>query len=303
MVRPNPPGAALWPTAPTAEAWAAMSPEERARAVERVEAMELPDELRESMSEGDAHLDAKIDIRETLRAYFKKSGRSIYVGAELAVFYPGQRVFSPDIIAVRDVEPRRRRSWFVSAEGEGLDLALEVLSHGDSKKDLVGNLTRYASLNIQEYFVLDLERGMLLGHHLAAAGAGKYQRLLPQAGRLSSAVLGLELAIADGRLRFYQGTAELLSNGDLVAKLERMLDDVVARQSEERGERERAEAERDRAEEQLRRGILAILAARRIEVAAEHEALVRATRDAELLGRWIVRAAAVTDAAQLFADD
>jgi len=287
-----------------------MSPEERARTVKRLESMALPDELILAMAEGDLHLDAKITVRDTLRTYFSKSGRRIYVAAELAVFYPGHPVFSPDILAVRDVDPHPRNSWIVSAEGKGLDLVLEVISEGDRRKDLVDNLERYAALGIEEYFVLDLPRRSISGHRLPSPrGRGGYQRLVPQAGLLGSSVLGLDLGMVEGRLCFYQGNAQLLTAQDLAAKLERMVDELVAKQDEERTRLEseqalRAEeqARREALERQLRGGILAILAARGLTAGDDERARILATEDPDLLGRWMVRAAAVASVAELFTD-
>ena len=41
------------------------------------------------------------------------------------MYYPGERMFSPDLIAVVDVDPHPRDHWSVSAEGRGLDVARE----------------------------------------------------------------------------------------------------------------------------------------------------------------------------------
>lgn len=286
-----------WPTAPTSEVWATLSPDERRDTVARLEAMGLPDELLQAMGEGDRHLDAKIAIRETLRTYFGRGGHRVYVGAELSVFYPGQPVFVPDILAVRDVDPHPRTSWFVSAEGKGVELVLEVLVEGSRKKDLVDNLERYARLGVEEYFVFDIQTGNLHGHRLGqAAGRPRYVRLVPQAGLFTSTVLGLDLGLVGGELRFYQGSAQLLTAQDLAGKLERMVDDLVAKHDE-------ASAARGRLEAQLRRAIVTLLGARGLTLDAAAAERLEATTDAELLGRWAVRAATVPTSAALFADD
>lgn len=305
-----------WPTAPSAEAWAAMTPEARARTVRDLEVMALPDELIETQAQGDLHLDAKITVRDTLRRYFAKSGGRIYVAAELPVFYPGQRVFAPDVLAVRDVELHPRTSWFVSAEGKGLDLVLEVIAEGDRKKDLVENVERYAKLGIAEYFVLDLPGGWLYGHHLDPERPRRYRRMVPQGGLFHSAVLGLDLGISDGRLCFYQGTAQLLTAQDLATKLERMVDDLATKHQQEQALRTeeqalRAQEQALRAQEQTRRealerqmkvGIVAVVAARGLSLTDEDRARIFETDDAERLGRCLVRAATVTAIADLFTD-
>jgi Uma2 family endonuclease len=286
-----------WPTAPTSEVWATLSPEQRRQTVARLEAMGLPEELQQAMGEGDRHMDAKIAIRETLRTYFGRGGQRVYVGAELSVFYPGHPIFVPDILAVRDVDPHPRTSWFVSAEGKGVEFVLEVLVEGSRKKDLVDNLERYARLGIEEYFVLDIQTGHLHGHRLAdASGRPRYERMVPQAGVFTSAVLGLELGLVGGALRFYHGSAQLLTAQDLAGKLERMVDELVVKHDE-------ATAARARLEAQLRQTILALMAARGLTLDETAQARLEATTEAEVLGRWAVRAATVTTVAALFADD
>lgn len=44
----------------------------------------------------------------------------------------------------------------VADEGKGLDWVLEVVCHGDRRKDLVENVKRYAALGIPEYFIYDV---------------------------------------------------------------------------------------------------------------------------------------------------
>src|SRR5688572_2964910 len=88
------------PRAPSQEVWDAMSPEERARVVAMLPA-EVPLEL--YPPEGDQHRKAKTRTADTLDAFFRRIGRKIYVSSELGVFYPGERRFAPDVLAVLDV--------------------------------------------------------------------------------------------------------------------------------------------------------------------------------------------------------
>ena len=114
---PPDPRPAEAPTAPTADEWAAMTPAQREQATDALLASDSVEESeeREAMAEGDAHLDAKMGVRNTLRSHFERLGRRTYVGADIAVFYPGKKGFTPDVIAVNDVEPRSRDCWMVSA--------------------------------------------------------------------------------------------------------------------------------------------------------------------------------------------
>jgi hypothetical protein len=157
-------------------------------------------------------------------------------------------MFAPDVIAVLDVEPTPRNNWTVSTEGKGIDLALEILWTGRAKKDLEDNVARYAALGIPEYFVFDRRRLRLRGYRLPAAGARRYQPIVPQEGRLTCSVLGLEMGIEGEKLRFYHGLAQLPEMSEVVAKLGSMVGNLEARVDE--AERRAEEAER-RLEEAL----------------------------------------------------
>ncbi len=234
------------PRAPTSEQWAAMTHEERASLVSALPTG-LPVELHPP--EGDLHRKTKQGALSALDDFFRRAGKRIYLSSELAVFYPGERSFVPDLLAVLDVETHDRMRWVVDLEGRGIDFALEVLVAGRPSKDLQENVERYARLGIQEYFVFDRGRGTLHGHRLG--GDGKtYQRIVPQAGHYASRVLGLDLVLDGDRLRFFAGNAPLEDADEMVARLGAMLDKVLVREEEAL---RRIELERVRAEEAERR--------------------------------------------------
>ncbi|QRO01319.1 Uma2 family endonuclease [Archangium violaceum] len=243
------------PRAPPQEEWERLSSEERARIVDS-----LPSEFpvsEASTPEGDPHYEAKSRAREVLGGYFARIGRKVYLGCELPVYYPGEPMFAPDVIAVVDVEPHSRMRWAVSAEGKGIDLALEIHVAGDRRKDLEKNVERFARLGIREYFLFDRGRLRLTGWRLEE-GRRVYRPILPQHGLYSSAVLGLELQIEDERLRFFHGGAVLPEANELIARLERMVEGTEARRAEEARLREeearlREEEARLREEEASRR--------------------------------------------------
>lgn len=244
------------PRAPPQEVWDRLTPSERARLLE-----ELPSEfpVSEAMPpEGDPHFDAKVQTRLTLGGFFSRTGRKVYLGCELPVYYPGERMFAPDVIAVMDVEPHSRMRWVVSAEGKGLDFALEVHVAGERRKDLERNVERFARLGIREYFLFDRGRLKLTGWRLAGEGRRVYQPIVPQQGFYPSEVLGLELQLEGERLRFYHGRAPLPEADEMIATLERMVGEAEAHRTEEaqlRAELERrlAQEERLRLEEAHRR--------------------------------------------------
>ncbi len=254
------------------ELWDRMSEQERAAV-----AADLPSEFPFSEAnpppEGDPHIDAWTLPRQILRRWAKHNGRTMYVGGNLAIYYPGERMFSPDLIAVLDVPAHDRDSWLVAKEGKGLDLAMEVVVAGKRRKDLLDNLERYARLGISEYFVLDWRRRTLHGYRLVSEGGeGAYERMVPQAGRLVSRVLGLELFMEGGLVRFALGDAVLLSSDELVGKLEGLMSEAVERASDLESQlleeqRRREEEQHLREEEQRRREAL------EAEVAALRRAL------------------------------
>jgi Uma2 family endonuclease len=221
------------PRAPPSDVWARMSPAERQRVLDS-----LPSEFPASEAappEGDEHFTAKTGARSALDSYFTRIGRRVYLACELPVYYPGERMFAPDVLAVLDVETHKREHWTVDHEGRGLDLVLEVLVSGRRRKDLTENVERYARLGIPEYFVFDRARLKLSGYRLPAPGsrsgrkARRYEPILPQGGRYPSLVLGLDLALDDTRLRFFHGSSALLEADEMIGTLESVLDTVEAR--------------------------------------------------------------------------
>src|SRR4051812_4474593 len=114
------------PTVPTAEAWRAMTPTQRLDfQLQIIDALSDPAIL---MSESRIHKKAKSRAVDALVLHFKATGRVAYVAEEMAVLYPGEKPFSPDVLAVLDVEEPeddQRMSWVVADEGKGLDLVIE----------------------------------------------------------------------------------------------------------------------------------------------------------------------------------
>jgi Uma2 family endonuclease len=228
------------PRAPPQDVWDRLTPADRARVI-----ASLPSEpARAAPPEGDPHLRAKTRARDALEEYFRRIRRKIYISAELPVYYPGEAMFAPDLIAVRDVEAHDRMSWVVSAEGRGLDLALEIHVAGSARKDFEENVDRFARLGIPEYFAFDPVRRRLSGWRLV--GVGRYEPIVPQAGRWPSHVLELDLALEGDRLRFMHGSAPVLDASELIAQLSKMVDDSLRRAEEEsrRAEEESRRAER-----------------------------------------------------------
>lgn len=191
--------------------------------------------------EGDRHFRAKVGALTTLRSYFARQKRRVYLTAELPTYYPAARRFAPDLLAVLDVDDHERDKWVVSREGQGLDWVLEVHVGGDRKKDAEANVKRYASLGIPEYFLYDRARNALHAYRLPSPDARAYVPIVPQLGRYASRSLGLDVQIEAGRLRFFSATAMLLESEEIIARLERMVEEIEERAEEEARKREDAE--------------------------------------------------------------
>lgn len=236
----------LDPRAPSREVWEQLTQAERRHVL-----MTLPSEFPLTLPpEGDPHRIPKERALETLSEFYRSRHRRIYLSAELPVYYPDERMFAPDLIAVLDVEAHPRQSWVVSHEGRGVDFALEINVSGNRKKDFEDNVIRYARLGIPEYFAFDVTRRRLLGWRLSGTEAHSYEPIVPQSGRWSSHVLDLDLALEGEQLRFFHGTAPLLDARELILRLSGMVDDAL-RKAEE-GAR-RAEEEARRAQEEARK--------------------------------------------------
>ncbi|APR77732.1 Hypothetical protein A7982_03079 [Minicystis rosea] len=247
------------PRAPAVEEWERMLPDERARVLDLLPSAVPLDLL---ANEGDLHRKAKQGALDALDDFFRRAGRRIYLSSEIAVYYPGERRFAPDLFAVTDVEPYERMRWVAAEEGKGLDFVLEVHVAGDRRKDEKLNVERYARLGIQEYFYFDRTTLRIVGYRLPSSESGAparvYQRIVPQAGRFTSTVLGLDLTLDGSRLRFFAGNAPLEDAPEMIARLGSMIDEVLAREEDltsrlAEEQRRREDEQRLREEEQRRR--------------------------------------------------
>lgn len=286
--------------APTQERWAAMSREDRDRFL--LEVLAAHSDPAEAMSEGRPHKRAKSKALDELGLHFSSIGRRIYLADEMAVVYPGEETFVPDILAVLEVEQPpddERGAWVVADEGRGLDLAIEVPHHGNRDKDLVRNVEWYARLGIGEYFVFDRLNYKLHAYRLPGPGARQYRDIRPRLGRYESKVLGLDLAIVERQLRFFAGYAELIDSAQLIGRLSGMMDAVEGRAT---AAESRAAAVEAQAAADLREAVLMLLSARQVEVPEGVREQLAACQDLPTLRRYMRRAATASAAQDLLAD-
>jgi Uma2 family endonuclease len=286
------------------EAWRALPPAERLRL--QVEYNGALSASADVMGEGRPHKKAKSSAIDALGLHFKTIGRTVYLAEELTVLYPGEKPFSPDILAVIDVEQPEddeRMAWVVADEGKGPDLVIEVLYRGDRDKDLVENVERYARLGVAEYFVYDRLRQQIHGFRLISPDATRYQRILPQLGHYRSGVLGLDLVILDDNLRFLSGEATLPVSADLIGRLQGMMESLGTKAQEAQEQADQTRARADQALQGLREGLLAILEVRGISCSDEARARIDACAEPSTLRRWLSRAKTVGRVDEIFSPD
>lgn len=276
------------PIAPSAERWQSMTQEERSVFLETsLAALQHEASL---MAEGRPHSTSKITALQVLRDFYDRIGRKIYLASELPVVYPSERVFAPDLMVVLDVEDTwqddERMAWVVASEGRGLDLVMEILHAGNPAKDLMDNVLDYARMGIPEYFVYDRRKLRVLGYRLISPTAMRYEPIKAKGGRLASRVLGLDLSIIGGRLRFSNGGAELPETRELLGRVNAMVDDLEGRaEAAERQVEEanrRADAEAQRAEAEAQRADAAVQRADAAVQRADAEAAARLALEARL---------------------
>ena len=287
------------PIAPSAAEWAGLSAEEKARRIDRINAG-LP--IAVTMSEGTPHSRAKRRAADTLDAYFARTKRGVFIAEELSVLYPGEAVFVPDLLAVLDVPLHDRAAWSVLDEGKGPDLLLEIHSGPRSPKDTVTNVERYARLGVPEYFLYDCERRIVRGYRLDPGEPRRYVSVLPQGGRFASQVLGLELGVVDGRLRFFKDEAEILGSSDLVERLSRMVDERESRIEAAEAQAAAAAVQAETLRRTFRETLVAVLQARGLVPSVDERARLESCAEPGRLSQWRTRAVTARTVAEVLAD-
>ncbi|MBG1267989.1 Uma2 family endonuclease [Nostoc sp. WHI] len=182
--------------------------------------IEYPDEDGKPMAEGDIQCSYLTYARNALRIYFQNHP-DVYVAGNLFIYYEKgdpESVVAPDVFVVFGVENRDRRSYKTWEENNQTpDFVLEITSKSTRSKDQGAKKGIYAFLGVREYFQYDPTgdylNPQLQGLHLVN---GNYfpvaANTLPDGTvSLPSEVLGLELRLEAGKLRFYNpATSQIL---------------------------------------------------------------------------------------------
>ncbi|MFN6564562.1 MAG: Uma2 family endonuclease [Nostoc sp. ChiSLP01] len=196
--------------------------------------IEYPDEDGKPMAEGDLQRKCLVYATTVLDIYFQNR-LNVYVAGNLFIYYEKgnpESVVAPDVFVVFGVEKRDRGSYKTWEENDKIpDFVLEITSKTTRSKDQGAKKGIYAFLGVHEYFQYDPTgdylNPQLQGLHLVE---GNYfpvaTNTLPDGTvSLPSQVLGLELRLEGGKLRFYNpATGQTLLTHE---------DEAVARQAAE----------------------------------------------------------------------
>ncbi|MEH1915714.1 Uma2 family endonuclease [Nostoc sp.] len=174
--------------------------------------IEYPDEDGKPMAEGDIQFSYLAYGINTLQIYFQNHP-DVYVAGNLFIYYEKgypESVVAPDVFVVFGVENRDRCSYKTWEENNQTpDFVLEITSKSTRSKDQGAKKGIYAFLGVREYFQYD-PTGDYLNPQLQGLQLvdGNYfpvaTNILPGGTlSLSSEVLGLELRLEAGKLRFY----------------------------------------------------------------------------------------------------
>jgi Uma2 family endonuclease len=200
------------------------------------------------VAESDFQLHPLLYAVTTLRTYFQERA-DVYVAGNMFIYYEEgnpEAVVAPDVFVVLGTAKRDRASYMLWEEPKGPDFVLEITSRSTRTKDQGPKRGTYAFLGVREYFQYDPTHDYLVpALQGARLVAGSYQALLPTTRPdgtlvLHSEVLGLDVRLEEGTLRFYDPDTgqKLLSHAEI--EQARRAAEQARREAEERAEREEA---------------------------------------------------------------
>jgi len=208
--------------------------------------IEYPEEDGQPMAEGDIQCSYLIYARTALRIYFQNQP-DVYVAGNLFIYYEKgnpESVVAPDTFVVFGVDKHDRGTYKTWEEQDKTpDFVLEITSKTTRSKDQGAKKGIYAFLGVREYFQYDPTGDYLMPQLQGLRLVGdnylpiESNTLADGSYSVKSEVLGLELRLEAGNLRFYNpATGEVLHSHE---------EEVTARQA--------AETARQQAEEKARK--------------------------------------------------
>ena len=161
------------------------------------------------LAENDWQLETILSAVDVLRGYFEEQP-DVYVSGDLLVYYEEgnpRKSVAPDVFVVIGAPRHNRMTYKLWEEPKAPDFVLEVASRNTWKEDVGPKRAIYAAIGVREYWLFDPKNEYfdppLQGLSLANGVYGPLPARV-EAGRrtLSSEVLGLDLQVEGGKLRF-----------------------------------------------------------------------------------------------------
>ncbi len=172
-----------------------------------------PDSDGAPMAESDPARDYLIYGVEALTIYFSNRD-DVYVSGNLFLYYKQgvpSAVVAPDVFVVFGIDNKKRLSYKVWEENDKVpDFVLEITSLTTQENDEHDKPLKYAQMGVREYWQYDPTgdylQPQLKGACLVEEGYQPIPGNVLADGVLSipSAVLGLDLRLREGQLRFYE---------------------------------------------------------------------------------------------------
>ena len=209
--------------------------------------------VEDTVPQSQRHAEQLMDWHAALGDWCRRQGLGEVFSDLLMPYRQGQRrkVLAPDLMVALRAERLEERTSYKLWEEPTPEFALESLSNSTWKGDVRAKKRLYRELRVREYWLFDATgkriREQLRGYRLraaAATGGLSVYGLVPEnrAGRRASAVLGLELCVREGDLRFYDP-----SSGEFLYTVRELQAERASRQAaEQRMEIERTERQAER---------------------------------------------------------
>jgi len=194
----------------------------------------------EPMAETTLHVQAIILLLQALQDFFRAAAE-VFIAADLFWYWeegnPNARK-APDVMVVKGVPKRERRSFFSWQENNAIPCAVfEIASQSTWREDLYEKRRLYAERGVREYFLFDPEalylRPALQGFRRNEHGV--YVPLEPDAeDRLHSEELGLYLRGEGAILRLTDAATgqPVLTKDERIAQLQALLEQAKGPQAE-----------------------------------------------------------------------
>lgn len=202
--------------------------------------------------ESTRHAEASNYCFDALRIWFRDQPDTLVANDLVMLFERGnpEAALSPDVMVVFDAGNPDRSSYKVWEEGDAVPaFALEVLSKRTWRKDVRVKPGLYAALGVREFWLFEAYEPRLAGYRLEGHD---YKRIRSSGdGGFPSPVLGLDVVVENGRIRFRDSTTGETLPDAVESDALRVAAQARSRSAEERASR--AERRVEELEKRLKR--------------------------------------------------